>query len=244
MIRRASLCFVIGEFMAKDYSLIFDKEFIPVMNSVEMSENLTLRSFNEEQQEIRMAYIGGLHYNRWNGLILLGDLLSEVKSKCKIECYLDIYSTDDLSKEMLLKLNTLPLRYKGPLNSEQVKSKLIDYDALVHVESEDSESRRATKYSLSTKIPEYLGSKTPIIAFGPDEIASIRILKDNNIGLVLTDLDSREVKIKRLVNFINNRNVRLDFSERGYYYALQNFDNKKIRSKVRDIIVKTVNDNK
>jgi len=243
MITRASGHFVIGELMARDYGLQFGKLFIPIMNSVDFEEDEILeKRVNRDNKIFKLAYIGGLHLNRWKGLLNLGEILNEICAAEEINCCLDIYSTDHLTDELQVQLNTSPLFFKGPLNQQQVKLTLKEYDALVHVESDNPDLRRATKYSVSTKIPEYLASKTPIIAFGPNEIASIRIIKDNGIGLVITDLDTHTEKCTKVLNFIKDESMRGKFSELGFRYANENFSNAAMRNKVLHKIQAVFND--
>lgn len=116
--------------------------------------------------------------------------------------------------------------YCGSLNYEGVLKQMENSHFLLHIESFDEKDRLYTRYSISTKIPEYMMSKRGIIAFGPSDIASIEIFKDNNLGCVLTEMDTDE-EIKNKVNQFIRLYNQYDFA-RQYEYALKHFDQRKM----------------
>ena len=64
---------------------------------------------------------------------------------------------------------------------------MFDADAFLHIESDDESYCSLTKLSVSTKIPEYLISSRLVIGYGPVYLASMKLLKDNNIGIVISN---------------------------------------------------------
>jgi glycosyltransferase involved in cell wall biosynthesis len=93
-----------------------------------------------------------------------------------------------------------------------------------------------TKLSVSTKISEYLASGTCIIGYGPAEVASMRILSDNKIGLTITDIDNDDEKIEKLKKILSNSNMRNEFAQNGFDYAFNNFNAEKSRSYLKNIL--------
>jgi hypothetical protein len=218
--------FVIGELMAAEYSKIFNKEFFPVMNSIDFDLISKFHSINQKNQDIVLSYIGGLHFDRWKTLVELGILLRQIKKDRLINVTLKIYSTEKLNERQNVLLNQCPLIFNGSLDSDEVRKHQIESDILIHVEGFNREYRKATKYSVSTKIPEYLSSARCILAFGPSEIASIRLLSDNNLGVIITEKDSYEQKYNKLVDILINPKLRDSYGNNGYQYALKKFNTK------------------
>lgn len=77
---------------------------------------------------------------------------------------------------------------------EQVDSSIYypllqDADALLIAYNFDEASRTYVGMSIANKMPEYLASGTPIIAYGPDSCATLRHLKNNLAALVVTEQD-------------------------------------------------------
>ena len=53
----------------------------------------------------------------------------------------------------------------------------------MHVEAFDKKNRKITRLSMSTKISEYVASGAQVLAIGPSDVASMRCLADNRLGL-------------------------------------------------------------
>lgn len=216
--------FVIGELMASAYSKLFKKEFLPVMISIDFDLISKFQSKEQNNQSIVLSFIGGLHYDRWKTLVELGYLLRQIKNEKSLNITLEIYSIENLTATQNVLLNQSPLIFKGPIDSNEVREKQLVSDILIHVEGFNSEYRKATKFSVSTKIPEYLSSSKCILAFGPSEIASIRLVGDNNLGVILTEKDSHQQKYNKLVDILMDSKLRNTYGNNGFQFALKKFN--------------------
>ncbi len=67
--------------------------------------------------------------------------------------------------------------------------KVEDSDYLLFLEGFSKEDIKSTWLSCSTKIPEYLSSRKPIIAFGSPQNGSIGLIISNNLGINFNDND-------------------------------------------------------
>jgi hypothetical protein len=77
------------------------------------------------------------------------------------------------------------MRVAGTVPSQDVSAVQADADALVHVEAFDRSSRLSTRYSISTKIPEYMVAGRPILAYGPGEAASLKYVAESQCGIAV-----------------------------------------------------------
>jgi hypothetical protein len=96
---------------------------------------------------------------------------------------------------------TIPgsMEFKGCLNAAEVEQVIGQSDILVHVESMDRLSRRLTRLSVSTKIPQYLASGKCLLAVGPPEVASMRYVRDHEAAMVITDLKTLRGALEELI---------------------------------------------
>lgn len=215
-IKHSSLCFAIGENMADEYSKYFGKKFHPIMNSIDIQ---VLNPYIE-RDEIILSYFGGLHLDRWKMIIKLANSLPKG--------LINVYSIDKPSEEILFEFKKYKVNYKGSVQGEDLKKEILASDILLHVESDDEYIRSLTKLSVSTKIPEYLMSGRMVLGFGPLEVASMKILSDNNIGKVISSSITENCLKSELMKVISNFNLRQKIAINGYKYAVKNFDNKLI----------------
>lgn len=212
--------FVIGKNMKYAYEEFFHRKFGILVNGINIDQftELSCKSFNPGEIFI-ISFIGGIHLNRWKSIVELA------KATEKIDyCSFDfrVFCLKEPDKEVIEAFDEVGIRYCGGLNSSQVMDEIANSHCLIHAESFDDKNRIYTKYSISTKIPEYMASKRAIIAIGPSDIASIEIFKNNRIGCVITEIDTENDIIVKLKNLVNNYNS-IDF-QRQFDFALKNFN--------------------
>ena len=224
-INQAHLCFCIGTLMSEEYSKYFKKDFYPIMNSIKIDDYY---DYNEKKN-IVISYFGGLHLNRDYMLLKLAKLLPSDMS-------INLYTFSKLSNSFLLELEKSNITVKSPLHGIELKNAILDSDILLHIESDDIINNSLTKLSVSTKIPEYLMSGRLVLGFGPQEVASMRILSDNNIGIVIASNEKEEIVKQKLINIISNFKLRKEKGYEGYQYAKNNFNNQIIAKKFKKLI--------
>lgn len=225
--REAAKCYVIGDKMREDYTKAFGREFGILGNCIDFEK------FNDFEprrisagDRVVISFIGGLHLKRWQTICEFGEIIKEINIEKSWHVEVNVYALE-LDDGVEKSFKKSGVNYKGALSPQRVIDTMRDSDILLHVESFDETNRVFVRYSISTKISEYLASKRMIIAFGPHEVASIALIRDNNFGCVLTDLESKQEKKDKLVAAIENYN-NSDYSAQ-YTYCMQHYDRKKTR---------------
>lgn len=192
----------ICDMMKEEYDKEFDKNGKVIMTTSQLEEKDI-----KQKNKIKISFIGNLGLGRSYSLIELGKVINKIDK----DLFIDIYSKED-REEILRDLNeSNGIRFKGAISPEEVESVIEESDILLHVESMDTNYRELVKYSISTKIADSLSSGRCIIAYGPQEVASIKYLKDNDSACVITNKDEIEDKITELIKnkdmqtfYINN----------------------------------------
>ena len=227
-INKSKSLFSIGEEMSIVYKNYFKRDFTPLMNCVDTpTSDLTLR---ENILKPKFIYMGGLHLGRLETLILLGKEISQVNKDFTI----DIYSLDTITtgmKKMCLQSN---IRFNGGVGAEEVEGIIKEASFLIHVESFNSKYRQLTRLSVSTKLPEYFMSGVPVIACGPMEVASLKLIEKYKLGFIFDAENSK--KSESLMKYILNQNLQKEFSKRAYQFACNNFDKKKVSNELFKIL--------
>jgi hypothetical protein len=75
----------------------------------------------------------------------------------------------------------------GTASPSEIPAIQRDADVLVHAEGFDEATRRYTRLSFSTKIAQYLAAGRCVFAYGPEELASVRYIRDSGAGIAQTD---------------------------------------------------------
>ena len=226
----SSIRFCIGELMCEKYSDFFKKPFYPIMNVVD------IKPFNPYQTnnvKPRCSYFGSLWLDRWKMLVRLASIIGDVAD-------IYVYSSSELRPEMREALSQTGIRLCKPVLGDAYQSAIFNSDYLLHVESDSLEYRERTALSISTKLPEYLVSGKPIIGFGPKEIASMRLLNDNGIGIVISSEEDEMSCRERILSFIRNSSYQHELVIKAYEFAAKNYDKKKTSERVLKQLYNTV----
>ncbi len=208
-VAKAHTAYAIGEKMQSTYSKIFSKPFGILGNAIDVEKYSHFASKKIEKGEtIIISYLGALHSNRWKTIAALGEIIKEVNRRLDgNKMCIKVYSSTGLRTKMRKAFCQSEVEFCGLLDTEGVLKQMKSSHFLLHVESFDKASRAFVKYSVSTKISEYMSSSRMILAYGPHEVASMQLLTENNFGCCLTDLDSKEEMVRKICAAVENYNT-------------------------------------
>lgn len=223
IVRKSAYRFCIGEQMCGEYTRFFGKEFRPIMNCVEV---LPFEPYTAMRKNPVFAYFGGLNLHRWKMLCRLSRLIGD---KGRVVVYTNAEITDQIKSAF----NLDNVQLGGFVSGEMLRQKMLDSDVLLHIESDDAEYRSVTRLSISTKIPEYMMSGRMILGFGPQELASMRLISDNNLGVVISCDESEERQKLLIDEIIENEEQRKKYALRAYHYAKEHHNKDIVSSQLR-----------
>lgn len=224
----ANSFFTISEPMQLVYKEKFGRESIVIMN---MTDTLKDENYLVKNSEIIMIYAGSLYYGRSDVLKKISESIHKINKIAKRKVTLKIYSEYFADNKISKDKNTLLC---GSLTHDQLKKELNKADILVFVESFELENIDKIKYSLSTKIPEYLSLQKPIFAVGPKGIGSMDYLK--NVAMCVNDLSNVYLSLKDLVF---SEKLQKELSDAAYGKFNQNHNKRELQN----TFIKAVFDN-
>lgn len=188
--------------MAMEYSKLSRKKYFALMNCIPETPH-EVPAIMQGQTTI-FTYTGGLHLNRWKELVLVEKCLHELNNDNR-EVRLYIYtSKTDREKYVDLFNNEISV-FKDYLPHNKVKLAYQEADILIHIESFEPQIIEYTKYSLSTKIPEYMASGKPILCFAPSTLAVYEYINEVKAGIAIDNYNDLMSSTKKLLNDLNYR---------------------------------------
>jgi hypothetical protein len=202
----------ISTHMAKAYRDKYKHSYLALMNTV---SNMQVNQVKHEK--LQLVYAGGLHLGRDAQLLDLENAISD-SNDLKETIRLIIYTSKSNIKRYSSLFNGRYTEFREALPHEQVSLVYEQADVLIHVESFDSRIIEYTKYSLSTKIPEYMASGKPILCYAPDNIASFQYVEKTKTGICV---NSRSELINSLKILVKPDN-RDEYGKQGVYIAKKN----------------------
>ncbi len=173
---KAQEIFTISPQMRDAYKGLYDKDSSFLVN---LTEPLLREEYREpDPDSIIFTYAGTLYFGREENIGLLADAVQKYntqypeKKKLVIHAYTSNTAGNDIRPENPY------LVFCGRVNKDELIKVYNKSNFMLFVESFDSKQAEKTKYSLSTKVPEYLSLRKPILAIGPAGIGSMEYLRD------------------------------------------------------------------
>lgn len=218
----ASCIITICKKMSKEYGILFGKKTHVLYTSAEA------KKIDISKSAYKIAYFGGLSLGRDKQLINIGRALKKIVYKGR-RAYLDVYSfetNDNIIRNMNIDNGII---FHNGVSENEMLNIYKECLALVHTESFDINIVNRVKYSISTKIAESLMYGPCLIAYGPNNVASMEYLIESGSAFIITENDNL---VDRLNIFFTDINLRKKILENARETAknnhMQKLNNKKL----------------
>ncbi len=219
--------FTVSNVMRKEYQAVFGRDSETIVN---LAESYKLDLLEEESPCTTLIYAGSLYYGRDEVLGRIATILKKYNEqnppkKACLNVYTNTEPSEESKKRFLVEGSS---QYLGSLNKDALKLALNRADILVFAESFDEKQIEKTRYSLSTKVPEYLSVGKPILAVGPREIGSMEHLAD-----AACCVNSNDELEERLISLLSDAALQGEFS----YVASKKYHDHHDREKLQRAFV-------
>ena len=182
-------------------------------------------------ETVRIAYFGGLGLQRDESLVEIGRTIQKLVPDGSV--LLDVYSSESRPHVLERMTEENGIRFHGQISADEVVRIQAASNILVFAESMDPELRERLRCSLSTKIPEYLGSNRCMLAYGPAEAGSISYLLVNHAACVATNPKQLEDCLREI---LFSSDARRRYAEGQMGLALKNHGKERNHGVLRDIL--------
>jgi len=131
------------------------------------------------------------------------------------------------------------LHLVDPPGAGIVSRLLAEADLLVLPFNFDTRSARYLRFSMPTKVPAYMVSGTPILVYGPPEIAIARYARRDGWGHLVTTVGIQALR-KALQWLMDDQAARELLGRRAHELARQRHDAADVRSRFQAVLAETV----
>lgn len=222
----------ISEKMARHYEDVFKLPFSNAMNCItELHETP-----QPDQKPLRFLFSGGIHGGRETSLYEMGKLI-KASEKLSENIKLVIYTSSVCLEKYRDLLSPVAEMHEYVPRSE-LYANLAGADVLVHVESFQQSEIDYFRYSLSTKIPEYMSTNRPILCFGPEEIGTVSYVAEHGVGLCAADAATVQTAMNELLNLERRKQL----GQKGLQVARDDHLTDNVAARVRAVLDKSRNE--
>jgi len=206
-VKNASLRLGISEKMSLEYSNVFNVGFYHFFNIVDAVKWDKIKTPENNSNSFNILYAGTINDKNIKSLHIIAEIIEGLKIPQKNVSY-SIYTfqprADSYSPQFdkYLKTNI----YEVP-EGDAIIQLLKNSDLLLLSIDFTPQSISRMRLSMFTKIPAYMISGTPILFWGPKEIASTEYAKNGDWAVVVDENNSDKLK-KAIVELIVNESLR------------------------------------
>lgn len=229
--KHSKCALAISEAMAKHYTELTGVSHDYIMNSVPLND------FRNEPREITstvtVTYAGGLHLERWVTLKEVEKQLLQYGERSQRSIVFNIYTSQTDREKYSDYFDNRITVFHNYVSHAEISRIYKASDILIHAEALNSKYNAFFKYSVSTKIPEYLSSGRPVILLCPESMALYNYLKENNAAYVTDSTDSFLTLFESL---INDTTERFNIINSAQKLAAENHDFYDAQKKIKHIL--------
>lgn len=232
LLDKADVLMSISDEMAREYKNRYNKDFITFHNTIDIGFWKKYQRSDYELSAVpTILYAGRIGLGIETSLELIAKAIERVNDELKI------------SIKFILQTQSKPQwadKYENCVHKD-----FVSYNDLPKIFSEadflllpydfSPESFKYIKYSMPTKVPEYMISGTPIIIFAPEETATVKYAKKNKWAKVITENNIGEVSdaVKQL---IEDKHLREHIAKNAISIAEKNHNSVDVKNQFAKVI--------
>ena len=176
--------------ISEEYARALEREFSSPV-SVLMTGSALPAVRRSRPEAIRtISYFGNISTHRYLSIAEVGRALDDLAARGKSVPTLRVYTGETIPEAEALFRKISSIRPEPYVSGEDFRRAIQEADMLLFTESFQPRDAEAVSFSVSTKIADYLASGIPILAYGPDTVASMRYLRDEHAALCCSETDA------------------------------------------------------
>jgi glycosyltransferase involved in cell wall biosynthesis len=236
LLNKSSALMSICEAMSEEYKERYGKDFIPFHNPIEIDNWLPFaRTQWNLEKTFTILYAGRVGRGIMNSIVQMGIVVNNLH-KSGVNVAFEIQSPDNDKLANLLEANDC-IKFVNPIAYSELPKKFSSADLLFLPEDFDSDSVEFLKFSIQTKVAEYMISGTPILVFANKKTALAKYALQDDWALAVTE-NKRSTLTTALNELINNRELRRQLSAKAKEIAIKNEDAAVVRTNFRKVLSK------
>jgi len=181
----------------------YNKRFIHESTVIMTSTDVTPYKKAFINQKFVISYFGNISLGRHEPLIEIANALQKIDKHLKLDIYGKIANEEVKATFEACK----GINYINFISYTEVLRVIQKSDLLVHVENFSKFYQWDLRHAFSTKIADCLASGKALFVYGPESIASIQYLKNNNAACVVTDFSKLNEMLTKLISNEDYRNL-------------------------------------
>lgn len=237
LLSHASGFFGISQKMCAFYEKKYSRSCIPFHNPLDLDRWLEASKKNwNANTPFRIMYRGHLGMGIERSLIDLCDAVYELyQSGRAVRLEITLTPTcNEQTKQVFERPGCVNVKEIIPYG--EIPTALAGADLLVLAYDFDSEAVNINRYSMPTRATEFMVSGTPVLVYGPGELAVTEYARDEKWAEIVTDCDKKRL-VLALTRLMDDQDLRKKLGCRAKELAVDKHDAVHVREAFRKALV-------
>jgi glycosyltransferase involved in cell wall biosynthesis len=223
--------------MSREYRMRYGIEFIPFHNPIDT--NLWLKhsksEMNIDENHVSLLYAGRIGAGIHESLLEVAGVIEKMRKKGK-NIFLCI-QTPVTDLNILSALSEFDgVIINKPAEYSRMPELFSSADVLLLANDFSKKAMDFLKFSMPTKVSEYLISGTPVLLYAPKENAVSVFFRENQCGLCVSENYNGEL-LNAIEHLITDTGFRKKLNMNGIKVATEKFDCKHVRATFRQLLI-------
>lgn len=238
LVKKSNLCMGICEEMCKQYGKEFNRTFFSFQHAVDKKFWFRNYSVRTNPLPFIILYAGRTSIGTSNSLFLLAQAIDNCNKNfnCNFEFQVQSTSRAPGLLKRFSKYNCVRISKPVPYNN--LPDRYTEADLLVLPMDFDKDSLNYIKYSMPTKVPEYLISGVPIFVLAHEITALYKYAKSEHWAFTNSTVNESDIETL-LLDIRNNYEKRVEISETAKLVGKRNHDINTVRESFKQLISKS-----
>ncbi|HEY3371204.1 MAG TPA: glycosyltransferase [Prolixibacteraceae bacterium] len=235
LVEKSNLCLGICIEMSTQYSKRFNRVFYSFQHAVD--DKFWFRNYKvrKDPNPFVILYAGRISIGTMNSLFLLANSIDNCNKNNESNFEFQIQTTSPVPKllKKFSKYKCVKIFKAVPYNS--LPDRYAEADLLVLPMDFDKDSLTYLKYSMPTKVPEYLVSGVPILVLAHEITALYKYAKSENWAFINSTNNEKDIE-KLLIEIRNNYMKRIEIAEIAKSVGNRNHNINIVRDSFKQLI--------
>ena len=237
LLARMDLHLSISNAMSEEYQRRYGVDFRAFHNPIETKvwKKYTKTTYDFDGDVVRVLYSGRIGVGITESLVEVATVIEKINQTWgNIKLYIQSPSSDYEVRNRLLKYDCIVLN--SPVEYNELPEIFSKADIMLIANDFEVEGIDYLRYSMPTKVSEYMISGTPVLIYASGETAVSRFFSENECGICVTEQNPDKIN-DALKKLVHEREFRERLGQNAVRLAMDLFDSDKVRHDFQKLII-------
>lgn len=237
LLEKSSVLMSISDGMSKTYSKRYGKKFIPFHNPINIEDWLPYakKDLLVDQSDIKILYAGRIGLGTSSSLLSMASAIQELKNDgVSLTFQIQTTTKDNVIREELSKFSCV--NFNPEVNYSQLPLIFSNVDVLVLPIDFTKRGIQFLRYSMPTKVSEFMISGTPVLLYCDPEVSLFDHAKKYQWAHIVSESNKNILK-KQIMELMTNLELRKRLSITAIAYASEKYSSINVRESFKNEFV-------